>query len=469
MIKRLKRKYIFIVMLAVTLVLGIIITAINITSYSSLNSMMYDKLVLIVENEGKMPDFPLPENPDEDEEGEGSEDGNDTDEDGGTSDVGATEGGTDTDEGGSSDGGETGDTGDTEDGNNDKNKEEKEEDIRQNMSPETPFETRYFTVKFDTGGTVLAVDTSKIAAVDEGRAEKYARQMFSENSDSGYLESYKYLRGVTEDGSIIYVFLDATRELKSVQSFLISSLVISGVGIILIFILVVLLSDFALKPILESYKKQKRFITDAGHEMKTPLTVISANAEIIEMESGESQWIDGIKSQVSKLASLTEKLVVLSKMEEGIKLEMNEFSVSEAFYDTCAQYKSIAMSKGVSFELVIPENVHMVGNEVELRRCITLLADNAFRYVNEGGNVLVKVQKLAGQVEIRFSNTTNGVEKGSLDRWFDRFYRTDLSRNSDTGGSGIGLSVVQAIVHAHGGSVRAHSDDGVTVEFIITI
>ena len=174
MIKHLKRKYILIVMLAVTLVLGIIITAINITSYSSLNSMMYDKLVLIVENEGKMPDFPLPENPDEDEEGEGSEDGNDTDEDGGASDVGATEGGTDTDEGGSSDGGETGDTGDTEDGNNDKNKEEKEEDIRQNMSPETPFETRYFTVKFDTGGTVLAVDTSKIAAVDEGRAEKYA-------------------------------------------------------------------------------------------------------------------------------------------------------------------------------------------------------------------------------------------------------------------------------------------------------
>jgi signal transduction histidine kinase len=185
------------------------------------------------------------------------------------------------------------------------------------------------------------------------------------------------------------------------------------------------------------------------------------------MESGESQWIEGIKSQVSKLASLTEKLVVLSKMEEGIKLEMSEFSVSEAFYDTCAQYKSIAMSKGVKFELVIPENVYMVGNEVELRRCITLLADNAFRYVNEGGDVLVKVQKLAGQVEIRFSNTTNGVEKGSLDRWFDRFYRTDLSRNSDTGGSGIGLSVVQAIVHAHGGTVHAHSDDGVTVEFII--
>ena len=462
MIKRLKRKYILIVMIAVTLVLGIIITAINIASYSSLNSMMYDKLVLIVENEGKMPDFPLPENPDEDEDDEDANDGNDT----GNGDE-ETGGSTDPDEGESSGGGENGGTGDAEDGKDGKNEEEKEEDIRQNMSPETPFETRYFTVKFDTGGAVLSVDTSRIAAVDEGRAEKYAKQMYLANSDSGYLESYKYLRGTSEDGGIIYVFLDATREMESMRSFLLSSLVISGLGIVLIFFLVVFLSDFALKPIIESYEKQKRFITDAGHEMKTPLTVISANAEIIEMESGESQWIEGIKSQVSKLASLTEKLVVLSKMEEGIKLEMTEFSVSEAFYDTCAQYKSIAMSKGVNFELVIPENVYMVGNEVELRRCITLLADNAFRYVNEGGDVSVKVQKLAGQVEIRFSNTTNGVEKGSLDRWFDRFYRTDLSRNSDTGGSGIGLSVVQAIVHAHGGTVRAHSDDGVSVEFII--
>ena len=456
MIKRLKRKYILIVMIAVTLVLGIIITAINITSYSSLNSQLYDKLTLIVENEGKMPDFPLPETPEDDPENSGSDTEADTD------------GDTETDGEHTEDADDDSDGKDKEDKNEEKEEEDKE-DVRDSMSPETPFETRYFTVKFDTGGTVLAVDTTKIAAVDTERAEEYARRMYSEDSDGGYLESYKYLRGVTEDGSIIYVFLDATRELKSVRSFLVSSLVISGLGIVLIFILVLLLSDFALRPIIESYEKQKRFITDAGHEMKTPLTVISANAEIIEMESGESQWTEGIRSQVAKLASLTEKLVILSKMEEGIKLEMNEFSVSEAFFDTCEQYRSIAMSKGVSFDLAISENVRMVGNEGELRRCITLLADNAFRYVDEGGSVSVRVQKLTNGVEIRFSNTTSGIEKGSLDRWFDRFYRTDLSRNSDTGGSGIGLSVVQAIVHAHGGTVRAHSDDGITAEFIINI
>ena len=267
----------------------------------------------------------------------------------------------------------------------------------------------------------------------------------------------------------VYVFLDATRELESVRSFLISSLVITAVGIFLIFILVYLLSDVVLKPIIESYEKQKRFITDAGHEMKTPLTVISANAEIIEMESGENQWVTGIKSQVAKLASLTEKLVILSKMEEGVKLDMNEFSLSDAIFDTCEQYKSLAVSRDISFELDVPEDALMIGNEGEIRRIICLLLDNAFRYADEGGYVKVTAQKTSGGMEIKISNSTSGVEKGSLDRWFDRFYRTDLSRNSDTGGSGIGLSVVKAIVRAHGGSVHAHSDDGKTVEFKINI
>ena len=430
MIRHLKRKYITIVMIAVTLVLGVIIASINVSSYTALNAQLNYKLTLIVENEGKMPDFPLPEKPEPDNS-DGKDDSADTQED----DV------------------------QTDDG----------DDMRQHMSPETPFETRYFAVEFDTVGTVLSVDTSKIAAVDRSEAEEYARKIYAEGDSNGFLGSYKYMRGRTEEGNIIYVFLDATRELESVRSFLISSLVITAVGIFLIFILVYLLSDVVLKPIIESYEKQKRFITDAGHEMKTPLTVISANAEIIEMENGENQWVTGIKSQVAKLASLTEKLVILSKMEEGVKLDMNEFSLSDAIFDTCEQYKSLAVSRDISFELDVSEDALMMGNEGEIRRIICLLLDNAFRYADEGGYVKVTAQKTSGGMEIKISNSTSGVEKGSLDRWFDRFYRTDLSRNSDTGGSGIGLSVVKAIVHAHGGSVHAYSDDGKTVEFKINI
>lgn len=517
MIKRIKTKYTLIVMSSVILVLGLIITAINVANYTSINSLLDEKLDMLVDNEGLMPDLPFGEKPDEDKNGDsdgndGTSEGDDKDSSGGTDQgenndssdgsgdsgegqgeqngtgvsddltgTGDGTGGQPSEDNGNSSNDQTSGEGEGEPGEgedqptdpdspSDGKEDEKEEDkFYQHMSPETPFELRYFSVKLNTDGGVIAVDTSKIAAVDTSKAEKYAKEIFDQDKEKGFIDSYKYMVGSTKDGNLIYVFLDADRELKSCRSFLISSLVITALGIFTVLALVILLSETALRPIIESYEKQKRFITDAGHEMKTPLTVISANAEIIELENGESQWTAGIKSQVSKLASLTEKLVILSKMEEGAKLEMNEFSLSEAFFDTCEQYRSIAMSKNVRFDLAISENVNIIGNENEIRRCITLLLDNAFRYTNEGGFVSVKVQSLLNGTEIKFTNSTNGVEKGSLDNWFGRFYRTDLSRNSDTGGSGIGLSVVKAIVLAHGGVVRAHSSDGINVEFTITI
>ena len=464
MIKRLKRKYTLIVMCAVIAVLGVIITAINLVSYSAVNAQLDEKLLMLIDNEGKMPDFPPPEIPSVDDEipdGDTENGEGDDTEAPGSSDSEKTEG---TEEGES----DTGNGGDKTEDETDRNEEEEEEDPRQSMSPETPFETRYFSVKLDTDGTVKATDTSKIVAVDDALAQFYARKAASGKKDSGYIHTYRFMRSV-EPNETICVFIDANRELESVRSFIISSIIITVMGILMVFGLVILLSETALKPIIESYEKQKRFITDAGHEMKTPLTVIGANAEIIEMENGESQWIDGIKKQVSKLASLTEKLVILSKMEEGAKLEMDEFSLSDALYDTCEQYKSIAMSSGVRFDMRIREGIMMIGNEGEIRRLVSLLLDNAFRYVNRKGDVEITAEKLTSGIEMRLSNSTDGVEKGSLDRWFDRFYRTDLSRNSSTGGSGIGLSVVKAIVLAHGGSVKAFSHDGVRVEFVINI
>lgn len=484
MIKRIKKKYTLIVMSSVVAVLVLIVTAINLTNYSSISTLLDEKLTMLVENDGLIPEVnfgpppadPEPEKPTDPGTSGGEDDpsddptqpgeGDNNTEDDPADDPNAPE------DGDNEDGGENNTEENAGDNDNDKDKDKDKDDKEesyQHMSPETPFELRYFSVKLDTHGGFLDVYTDKIVAVNDAKAVKYAEEIFRSGKTKGFVDTYRFMVGSTADGNVICVFLDANRELKSVNVFLISSAVITLLGIFMVFMLVVLLSGTALKPIIESYEKQKRFITDAGHEMKTPLTIISANAEIIEMENGESQWSSGIKSQVSKLTSLTEKLVILSKMEEGIKLEMGEFSLSEAFYDTCEQYKSIAMSKGIRFDLNIPEDVRAVGNENEIRRCIMLLLDNAFRYVNDGGFVSVSIQNLINGAEMKFVNSTSGVEKGSLDLWFDRFYRTDLSRNSDTGGSGIGLSVVKAIILAHGGTVRAFSPDGVNVEFVINI
>ena len=492
MIKRIKRKYAFVVMSSVVLVLGLIITAINITNYSSIKSLIDVKLEMLIENDGKIPKVSFGRNPDEELDADTDlNNGTDAEEEEPTNPDDSSVNDEDPEESaGSSDdeGAESDDTippatddmeneenqpetpsPDDEEGKDSSNDKKDEVDPYKDWSPETPYELRYFVVKLDTHGGFLHVDTENIEAVNDTKAVRYAERIFEEGKKHGFVDSYRYMVGETTDGNLIYVFLDATRELKSYKLFLISSLVITALGILAVFALVILFSGTALKPIIESYEKQKRFITDAGHEMKTPLTVISANAEIIELESGESQWISGIKNQVSKLASLTEKLVILSKMEEGAKLEMNEFSLSEALFDTCDQYRSIAISGDVRFDLAISENVRLVGNENEIRRCISLLLDNAFRYTNKGGFVSIKMQNLVSGAEIKITNSTDGVEKGSLDNWFDRFYRRDLSRNSDTGGSGIGLSVVKAVVLAHGGTVRASSTDGINVEFTINI
>ena len=410
MIRRLKGRFILSVMCAVIVVLGTIITAINFANYKSINESVDYKMELLAENGGKIPDdFFYPE----------------------PGDVSV--------------------------------------DISEIMSPEMPYEIRFFTVKFDTSGEVTLVNTAKIAAVSDYDAIGIASALNNEGRDDSYYGPYKYKRVANSDG-VMYIFLDCTRELRAFESFLLASVAFSVLGVISVFLIVAVASGLILKPIIESYEKQKRFITDAGHEMKTPLAIISANAEVIEMESGESQWTEGIKNQASRLATLTEKLVILSKMEEGdIKLTMGNFSLSEAFFEQCEQYKSQAVSKNVRFDVNVSENVTCHGNAGEIGRFISLMLDNAFRYCNVGGYVRVEVQKLPTFIEMRFENSTDGVEKGNLDIWFERFYRRDKSRNSGTGGSGIGLSVAKAIVKAHGGHIHAFSDDGERVVFVAKI
>ena len=236
MIKRLKRKYTLIVMLAVIAVLGIIITVINIVSYSAVNAQLDEKLAMIIDNEGKMPDFPPPEIPSVEDETDGTDDPSDKTEGDGEEQI--------------PDGPATGETGaegeeppsDTPDGEGNEEEtpdegegkdEEDEEDVLQSMSPETPFETRFFTVKLDTAGTVTDTDIAKVVAVDEALAQRYAREVFLGGKDVGYISTYRFMRRAGDDG-VICVFIDANRELESVRSFVLSSVVISLAGILLV-------------------------------------------------------------------------------------------------------------------------------------------------------------------------------------------------------------------------------------------
>ena len=337
------------------------------------------------------------------------------------------------------------------------------------MTPETPFEARFFSVILNERGEVVFSDVKQIAAISKETAESYAKNLFKDGTTQGMYDAYKYRVKETDEGAL-YIFLDCTRELNAFRGFLQTSVLISIGGLAVVFILIIIFSRIALKPVEESYEKQKHFITNASHDIKTPLTIINAGAEVIELEHGEDEWTKEIKKQTSRLTALTDKLVFLSRMdEENYQIEKREFDFTELISETVEPYSGIAKAKGFAFHFDCQKGILYNGNEEMLSQAIALLMDNAIKYTDENGAISATVKKTGKGVELRFKNTTESVKIGNHNEIFERFYRADKSRNSTQGGHGIGLSVVKAIITAHKGKISAYSADGKSMEFLIVL
>lgn len=324
------------------------------------------------------------------------------------------------------------------------------------MTAESPFDTRYFTVTL-VDGQVVDVNTDRIAAVGAKRAARIAVGLDSKGLTSGFSGNYRYTTTVQDDETT-YVFVDCSRELASFHSFLSASVAISCIGWLAVLAIVAGASGAVIRPIVESYSKQKSFITDASHEIKTPLAVIDAANEVQEIESGESEWTQSIHEQVARLTALTERLVFLARMDEGSAgFTMTSIDLSEAVDKAAAPFESVVVSRGKRLSTSIACGVRAHADAAAVAQVVELLLDNATRYASEGS--VIELSLLAasrgqgkGAAELVVSNAVDELPEGDLDRLFDRFYRVDVSRSSKTGGSGVGLSVVRAIAEAHGGS-----------------
>lgn len=342
------------------------------------------------------------------------------------------------------------------------------EKIPMNISPEAPYESRYFSVCFNSSGTATSVDTGKIAAVDTETAIKYAKSIYESLDKEGFISHYRYIRKDIGNDTII-IFLDCERNLSTFKSFLFYSIIVSVFGLLAVGVLVVLLSKRIINPVLESYEKQKCFITDAGHEIKTPLTIIDADATILEMECGENEWLKDIRAQTQRLTDLTNNLIYLSRMEEEEnQLQMIDFPLSDVITETVQAFKAPAKVQGKSFIVKIEPMINFCGDEKAIRQLISILLENALKYSDDNGNISLSVEKKGRNICITVYNSTESVPTENLNRLFDRFYRTDKSRNSKTGGYGIGLSIAKAIVEAHKGKITAASKDGKSLLINIT-
>lgn len=331
------------------------------------------------------------------------------------------------------------------------------------MTAESPFDTRYFTVTL-VDGQAVDVNTARIAAVGAKRAARIAMGLDSKGWTSGFSGNYRYTATVQGDKTT-YVFVDCSRELASFHSFLSASVAISCIGWLAVLAIVAGASGAVIRPMVESYSKQKRFITDASHEIKTPLAVIDAANEVQEIESGESEWTQSIHEQVARLTALTERLVFLARMDEGSAgFTMASIDLAEAVDKAAAPFKSVAVSRGKHLSISIADGVRVHADAAAVTQVVELLLDNAARYASEGSVIELSLRAVShgkgkGAAELIVSNAVDELPEGDLDRLFDRFYRADVSRSSKTGGSGVGLSVVRAIVEAHGGSATVSGHD----------
>lgn len=242
----------------------------------------------------------------------------------------------------------------------------------------------------------------------------------------------------------------------------------SGIGFITVLILVITFSKIVLRPVAQSYEKQRQFITDAGHELKTPLTIIDANTEVIEMENGESQWTKSIRNQVERLTSMVGQFITLSKMEEkNENFHKTDISLNIVLNESLEPFDAVFLSKNIKINTFSEKDIHISGDEKLLRQLFEILIDNAAKYASENSTFSISMKRKSRKNMLTFENESDTISEGNLDILFDRFYRTDASRNSATGGSGIGLSVAKSIVTLHGGTIHAVSDDGRLLRIII--
>lgn len=336
------------------------------------------------------------------------------------------------------------------------------------FSPETPFQTRYFSVVVSDGKTV-SYDLENIAAVDETDAESYALEIAGGGQDEGFVDIYRYKAVSCEEGTRI-IFVDCRQEIESFRNTLVYSVGVSLLGFLAVFMLVLFWSKKIFKPVAESYEKQKRFITDASHEIKTPLTIIDANTEVIEMMNGESEWTQNTRTQVRRLTVLTNQMVALSRLDESPEPGAQaEFNLSDVAYEVIDHFSTLSEVRDKKINMDIDDGIMYTGEENSIRQLISILVDNAMKYADKTAPIEISLKRDGRKIRFTLRNLTDGMEEGSQDILFERFYRPDSSRNSETGGSGIGLSLAKSIVESHKGKITARCDKEGYITFCVAL
>lgn len=330
------------------------------------------------------------------------------------------------------------------------------------------FKYRYFTLSLSSTGKLKLVDNTHISTIsasditsNSSLIKRTIKNTTSEGSIMINSNPYRFILVKSKSSNqTIAIFLDTTPITASYKHLFRVAIFLGISGLIFFTLILFLLSNQAIKPIVEAYEKQRRFITNAGHELKTPLAIISANTEMEEMIGKSDEWTESTKEQVERLTMLINQLISLARMSEKDELILERVNFSDSVKRAANSFKSLIQKDGKNYDIEIEPDLFVNGEKQSLYELVNILIDNANKYCDEAGRVSVNLNKgsLGRNAILQVKNSFKDGKSINYNKFFERFYRSDESHNSQKGGFGIGLSMAQDLVRVFGGKINASYD-----------
>ena len=341
------------------------------------------------------------------------------------------------------------------------------------VSVDTLFQYRYFSAKMDHHGNIISLNSSNISDLTDQEVKEFLERISHSKDTRGdfsyHHHTYSYMMSQTSRRSDLIVVLDSTNQFRDNMALVHLSIWMSGISFIFFVLVISIVSGKVIKPFIRNYERQRRFITNAGHELKTPLAIISANNELVELMNGESEWTKSTNDQVKRMTGLINSLVAMARLEEQPELVLTNVNFSDIARDAAEDFKGPVIKDGKEFVMDIQPNIHVKAEEKSLFELVTLLVDNANKYCDPAGKVSVTLRKnRLSKAKLEISNTYTKGKDVDYTKFFERFYREDESHNNKTSGYGIGLSMAQTMVKLFKGNISVNYKDD-TITFVVSL
>ncbi|MGM9618008.1 sensor histidine kinase [Butyricicoccus sp.] len=317
--------------------------------------------------------------------------------------------------------------------------------------------SNFFVVHLDESGEAVYVDVSRTSTITREEAAILAGEIKETSKASGRIRQYRYqITEMRNAQGTLMVFLDTSDEMLSYLRVLLLSASIGIVCWCLMLLSVFLLSKRAIRPIAENMEKQKQFVTNAVHEIKTPLAIIQSNTEAMELYQGENKWSRNIKEQTERLSGLMQHLLLLSRMDEGVEqVHATNICFSDLLKESVQSFMPLMEARHLVVHAHIPPDIQIHADQSQMEQLCSILLDNAVKYTDENGQIQIDLIQQGKHMQCTIQNTCRNLPDVSPDKLFDRFFRSDEARTQKSGGYGIGLSVAKAIVQANQGTIHA--------------